>query len=268
MRRSGRVYDLILKLWPLGRTFNRLGNWPLLAPLLRPCFGSEDNEAIILPVQEAVRGTESVVLPLSLLVPLIERARACFVLDECMCRRGEGCRAYPPGIGCLFLGDGAAQIAPSRGRPAGVGEALAHTQQAMALGLVPMVVHSAFDAWVLDIPYRRALAVCFCCDCCCTVRHGLRLGPPAFWETVVRLPGLSLSVGEACAGCGLCREACPVGAISLRDGRANIGEACKGCGQCAALCPSGAITLHVEDEAAVLARLLARIEQRTHIGNL
>lgn len=54
---------------------------------------------------------------------------------------------------------------------------------------------SSFDAWLLDIPYRRAIAVCFCCDCCCSVRQGLRLGPAAFWETVVRLPGLSVTPG-------------------------------------------------------------------------
>ena len=266
MSRSKAVYDLLIKLWPWGQVLNRLGNTPLLAPLLRPCFSAEENEAIIIPVQEAVRGAESVVLPPALLEPLIDRAGVRFVLNECLCRRGEGCSTYPREIGCLFLGAGAAQIAPELGRPVTVDEALAHARRALAKGLVPLVVHSAFDAWLLGIPYRRTLAVCFCCDCCCSVRQGLRLGPQAFWDTVIRLPGLEVRVGDGCTGCGLCLEVCHVGAIRLVNGLAHVGPACKGCGRCAAACPVEAITLHLAEEVDVLAQLTARIEQRTDIG--
>jgi ferredoxin len=266
MSRSQHAFNLLIKVWPLGKALNRMGNWPVLGPLLRPCFSSAGNEAIILPVHEAVRGTESVVLPFPLLTPLVSRASARFILNECMCRRGENCQAYPQELGCLFLGDGAAAINPAMGRPASVDEALAHVQRAMDLGLVPLIVHASFDAWLLGIPYRRALAVCFCCDCCCTVRQGLRLGPAAFWETVVRLPGLAVAADADCTGCGACVEVCHVGAISLVDGMARIGEQCKGCGRCAATCPAGAITLRLAEDVDVLDRLIERIEQRTDIG--
>jgi ferredoxin len=265
MSPSKLTFQMVIRLWPLGKVLNRLSNQPLLGPLLQPCLAGDGDEAIIIPVQEAVHGTESAILPFVLLTPLIERASERVILNKCLCRRGENCRAYPHEIGCLFLGDGAAGIDPVQGRPAGVEAALAHAQQAMDLGLVPLVVHSAFDAWLLGIPYRHMLAICFCCDCCCSVRHGLRLGPPGFWDTVVRLPGLSLSVGAQCNGCGLCLEACHVGALSLNGGRARIGESCKGCGRCAALCPSEAITLHVGSKDRVLSQLLGRIEARTQI---
>ncbi len=130
---------------------------------------------------------------------------------------------------------------------------------------MPQIVHSAFDAWMLGIPYRRMLAVCFCCDCCCSVRQTLRYGPPVFQETVRRLPGLAVIVGPDCVGCGRCAEVCPADAIRLEDGRASVRPNCQGCGRCAAACPQGVITLHLDPTADPVGRLLALVEQRTEI---
>jgi ferredoxin len=268
MSRSRHIVNLVMALWPWGKALNRAGNWPVLGSLMRPCFDAEDNEAIIIPVHEVVRGTESVALPFSLLPPLVERSTTRTILDACLCRRGENCGAYPHDIGCLFLGDGAAHIDPALGRPASVAEALAHLRQAMDAGLVPLVVHSSFDAWLLGIPYHQTLAVCFCCDCCCSVRQGLRLGPPAFWDTVLRLPGLAAVVGPGCTGCGECLNACPVGAVSVAAGLAHIGQSCKGCGSCASVCPVGAIDFQLAGDADALGWLLGRIQERTDIGHL
>ncbi len=266
MARSKFVYDALIKLWPLGKVVYWMGNRPLVGPLVRPFINAASDEAMIIPVEEVVHGTESVALPYPLLTPLVERARVRFILDECMCRRGENCQTYPHDLGCLFLGDGAAEINPALGRLASVDEALAHVQRAMDVGLVPLVVHAAFDAWVLHIPHERMLTVCFCCDCCCAVRQGLRLGPPSFGETVVRLPGLRVTVGPECVACGQCVEVCHVRAISLHNGRAHISDQCKGCGRCAAVCPTGAITLHLAEDVDVRGSFIAGIDQLTDIG--
>lgn len=49
---------------------------------------------------------------------------------------------------------------------------------------------------------------------------------------------------SACLGYGDCLAACPVGAISVRDGLARIDpERCDGCGDCVASCPNGVIRM-------------------------
>jgi UDP-glucose 4-epimerase len=145
------------------------------------------------------------------------------------------------------------------------------------------VLHSTFDAYLLDIPYRRMLAICFCCDCCCTVRHSLDVDAAGFRDTVIRLPGLTIEVEQACTGCGACLAVCPVQAISLHpasqdknarslditrhNAQARIDlERCKGCGRCISTCPAGALHLQLSDCANTQARLLDRVAKRTDIG--
>lgn len=55
----------------------------------------------------------------------------------------------------------------------------------------------------------------------------------------------------ACLGMGSCKNVCPQGAISLKDGVAYISAAlCDGCGKCADACPRGIIEL-VDEERCV-----------------
>jgi ferredoxin len=269
MGRPNVFYNVLMRLWPLSRVAYWLGNRPLVGPLLRPFFDILDTEAIIIPVQEAVRGGENVVLPYPLLASILEQASARFLMNECLCRRGENCQTYPHDLGCLFLGEAVTEINPTLGRLVDTDEALAHVQWAMNLRLVPLIVHTMFDAWSLGIAYRRMLGICFCCDCCCAVRQGLRLGPPIFWERITRLPGLTLEVNEACVNCGACADACYVHAVAMNNGQASIDmEQCKGCGRCIAVCPAGAISLRMDESVDTLGQILARVELRTDIGRM
>ena len=49
---------------------------------------------------------------------------------------------------------------------------------------------------------------------------------------------------DACSGCGACVDACPAGAISMRDGVAFVDDqACTACGRCVAVCAVEAILI-------------------------
>jgi UDP-glucose 4-epimerase len=260
-------YRLILQGWKL----DKIQRWFSCSPLTRGWINldekPENNEAVILPVQEAIQGAESVALPYQLLTPLVEQASGHLVLGKCPCRNAENCHTAPHDFGCLYLGEAVEKVSPKIGQHTDAQGALAHVRQGLELGLVPMIVHASFDAEMLSLPYNKMLAVCFCCDCCCTVRHHLRLGPSTFDETVHRLPGLTVMISEDCEGCGDCQGKCPVGAIAFQDGRSVIDQVrCKGCGVCAEVCPVGAVQLMMDESVDVMGRLVERIRQRTDIG--
>jgi Fe-S-cluster-containing hydrogenase component 2 len=262
---SKRVYDTIMSAWPLIRVGYWLGKQPVIGPLMQPLFSSRAHHATILPVHVGIPSPRQTPLPAIMLEKLIEQASARFMMKECVCRTHEHCNTYPATFGCLFLGHGAGEIHPTMGRLVSVEQAKNHIHQALEHGLTPMIAHTMVDAVTIGINYRRMLTVCFCCDCCCTIRTGLRSGPPAFWEIVQRLPGLEVTVNDDCVMCKACFESCPVGAISLNHDRALIASHCKGCGRCVPACPNGAIRLQQLADLDPLEGLMQRIEKRTDI---
>ena len=61
----------------------------------------------------------------------------------------------------------------------------------------------------------------------------------AFGGENIHPPGYRIT--EECIACGLCRPACPVGAISEGDVYRIDGSLCLECGRCAEVCPEDAI---------------------------
>lgn len=85
--------------------------------------------------------------------------------------------------------------------------------------------------------------ICHCCGCCCNVLLGIsKHGYP---NLLVTSNFIADRVVENCTGCGTCVEACPIGAIEMKDDdlpAINEGV-CVGCGVCALKCPSEALRL-------------------------
>lgn len=263
-------FRFILQIWKLDKYQRALHKFPLTHKIMESTLNEspERNEAVIVPVGEVIQGKESVVLPYQYLLPLVEKAGGHFILGRCPCRSAEGCTTAPHDFGCLFLGEATAGISDKIGRQTDAAGAQAHMEKALSLGLVPMIVHSSFDANMLDLPYHRMLAVCFCCDCCCAVRSRMRLGPSTFDDTIQRMPGLRVEIGPECNACGECHAVCPVSAIEFgEDGVSEIDQTrCKGCGMCVQVCPQDAPILLMDENVNVLARLEERIRQRTDVG--
>lgn len=53
---------------------------------------------------------------------------------------------------------------------------------------------------------------------------------------------MARTINDGCVACGACEGACPVGAISMGDGKFEIdAAACIDCGACEGACPTGSI---------------------------
>jgi UDP-glucose 4-epimerase len=246
MGRSKRVYDMLLRMWPLYKLGLWAGMQPLIGSLIKPVFSSKIHQVTMIPVHEAIDQGNQMVLPFSLLNQWVEQTSSRFIMTECVCRKHEKCQSHPVDLGCLFLGEGAAQIHPSMGRPCNIEQAQMHIRKGMEEGLYPLVAHTMIDAVTLGIPYSRMLTVCFCCECCCAVHRSLRNGPLSIKPIVQRLPGLRIRLNEKCIACGSCFESCPVNAIHFVDTCVEIGEECVGCGICVKDCPHEAIQIEMK----------------------
>ena len=89
----------------------------------------------------------------------------------------------------------------------------------------------------------KALLICNCCPCCCTVLRGMtQLKQPHAFEPS-RFEARVIS--ENCNGCAICaEERCPMKTIEMKNDVAVVNAAsCIGCGLCVSGCPMDAIVL-------------------------
>ena len=70
---------------------------------------------------------------------------------------------------------------------------------------------------------------------------------------------------DLCAGCGLCVESCPRGAIMVESGQARIEQVrCNGCGNCVDVCLQGAIVKLALVSKNEVGASVASLKQRTN----
>ncbi|MGQ9476520.1 MAG: DUF362 domain-containing protein [Actinomycetota bacterium] len=256
-----RVVKGFLALWPFTHLVKKLSPYPPFRRLFAPLVEERILQVTFIPVAEEIPSPEGTVLPRQALAELIRSSSHRFIHDGCICRNQEGCRNYPRDIGCLFLGEAAAHLHPSLGHRASVEECLNHLERAARAGLAGMIGRIWFDAASLGVlhDFRNFLVVCFCCDCCCLVRTDMRGAAPEFKRAIRKLETVRVTVTDRCAGCGTCAEACFVGAVELKEGRALIDqEKCKGCGRCSQLCPNRAIWVDFDPGSEIFQELLRR----------
>jgi Pyruvate/2-oxoacid:ferredoxin oxidoreductase delta subunit len=158
------------------------------------------------------------------------------VAFECVCRHVRPVHCEPTRV-CMVIGkpftDFTLEHHPNDSHRLTQAEALELLEAEHQRGHV----HSA---WFKDAMLGRFYAICNCCKCCCGGIEKMRQG--------VRMMEGSGYVAEIdvaqCANCGDCLEACPFGALSVReDGINRDWDLCMGCGVCEVTCAAGAISL-------------------------
>lgn len=85
--------------------------------------------------------------------------------------------------------------------------------------------------------------ICNCCSCCCELLAGVQIG---FHQGIAKAPFLAAVDQERCNGCGLCVQACNVGALSDGDKKQPVQlqeEICLGCGACVPVCRQKALEM-------------------------
>ena len=244
--------NIIKKTFPQRFLLARMTRLPLIGKAIDQFLFAGD-DIIILPKDHTVQVSEEVeaedmVLPSQVVEHFIQKANYLWIMNTCICREATRCRDYPIDLGCLFMGEAAMGINPALGRRATREEALEHVRKCREAGLFQLIGRNRLDTrWLNVRPGAKLLTVCNCCPCCCLWKILPDLSPKVS-DKVHRMPGVKVTVTDACAGCGTCQEGvCIAAAIRLEGERAFISEECRGCGHCVAVCPEGAIELTIED---------------------
>jgi len=267
---------------PLMRKAKRYG-WLTRLPIIKQVFkkiyhprGYDVEAAQIIPMNLKVGDYESEVIPLKLMDYFIDKAGT-IVLVQCPCRVTAGCKNHSIDLGCVWMGNGAANLdlnnlpGGSKGRIATKEEAKEHARAALKDGLVPALGKLRGDAKVYNVlDYEdEFMNFCFCCSCCCVVA-GMKYGNSDYKKHIKRMKGVTVTTDlEKCTACGKCFKVCIYNGLKLVKGKAVTTENCIGCGQCELVCPTDAISTNFDDNVdidEVMDEIIERYEKIVDIS--
>jgi formate hydrogenlyase subunit 6/NADH:ubiquinone oxidoreductase subunit I len=239
--------------------------WLTKLPILKQAYrkkhhprGYDVQAAQIIPMNLHVGDYDNEVIPLKLMDHFIDKAGT-IVLVQCPCRVTVGCKNHSIDLGCVWMGNGAANMdlenlpGGGEGRIATKEEAKAHARAALKDGLIPALGKLRGDAVAYNVlDYEDELMnFCFCCSCCC-VTAGMKYGNSDYKKHIKRMKGVSMHTDpEKCVGCGECFKVCIYDGLKLVKGKSTHTENCIACGRCEEVCPNDAISTIFDEDADV-----------------
>jgi NAD-dependent dihydropyrimidine dehydrogenase PreA subunit len=220
----------------------RVSKLPIIGAIIDHFFARGHFNVITVPVDIKING-ESAILPYDATRRLIEESSYIVAATTCVCREGNGCKDYPKGLGCMFLGEGARSIT-LKGRAFEISkeEALQRLERSRSLGLVSNLIWSDLELMMLGAEAGRTIELCSCCPCCC-LAFKTRNASKAFLDNITGFGVAKVILPGKCSACSKCVQSCPFGAISISTYREPLIDSgrCKGCGRCEAVCKYGVL---------------------------
>lgn len=199
--------------------------------------------ARIVPVEQEINLNPELILQTEEMSALIEMQEY-IALTHCYCRQERDLLNHPCKITnrreiCLVFGKVAEHAVKYKyARQISKEEAKKLLIQAEDEGLVHKVFHNKLDV------SKDIEGICSCCSCCCGIFR-------FYLDGALPLHTLSSYLAfpdkEACIGCGVCIERCPVSALSLENDKIAVDDTrCIGCGVCTRICPQEPKGIHLK----------------------
>jgi len=190
--------------------------------------------------EDAIRDIKSEVLSYEKASAGIDQA-ACITVGTCFCRHKMehmGLACDNPQDVCLTFNNVARDLA-AQGIAREISKSEAHDilKRCIEKGLVQ----------IGDNKREELVVICNCCGCCCDILLAYkRLGSTSLINPTNYIAAIDR---DACSGCGICADKCPVEAITIADDEAIVNnKVCLGCGVCTRFCPIDVCKLEARPE--------------------
>lgn len=188
--------------------------------------------------KEVVEGGE--VLPYDDIMERLDQYDV-FALSPCVCRELNKTLGAPsdfPSETCVSCGEMAEFYLENKiGREISKEEVKDLLKKSVELGMIIQTCCS-----------KASEIICSCHSTACGILQAAKACPGEAMKNITHY--YIKADADKCTGCGACAERCPMGAITMTDGKPVTDSSCVGCGQCASVCPEKGRILAKKDESS------------------